>query len=112
LEEIVGDFTTNQAEDEQEEIIKLEHRTFEIDGSATIRDVNKTNNWDLPTDGPKTISGLVLEHLENIPDGNITFTIGHYRFETLKLSGKKVAKLKVQRLLMSNRSEEDEEDEN
>ena len=111
LEEIVGDFTTNQAEDEQEEIIKLEHRTFEIDGSATIRDVNKTNNWDLPTDGPKTISGLVLEHLENIPDGNITFTIGHYRFETLKLSGKKVAKLKVQRLLMSSRSEEDEDEE-
>jgi magnesium and cobalt exporter, CNNM family len=113
LEEIVGDFTTNKAEDEQEEIIELEHRTFEIDGSATIRDINKANNWELPTDGPKTISGLVLEHLENIPDGNVTFTIGQYRFETLKLSGKKVAKLKVKRLLMSNRSEEgeDEEDE-
>jgi len=113
LEEIVGDFTTNKAEEEQEEIVKLEHRMFEIDGSATIRDINKANNWDLPTDGPKTINGLVLEHLENIPDGNVTFTIGHYRFETLKLGRKKVAKLKIKRLLIkSDPKEDDDEDDN
>ena len=113
LEEIVGDFTTNKAEEEQEEIVKLEHRMFEIDGSATIRDINKSNNWDLPTDGPKTINGLVLEHLENIPDGNVTFTIGHYRFETLKLGRKKVAKLKIKRLLIkSDPKEDDDEDDN
>lgn len=111
LEEIVGDFTTNEAEDDQEDIIKLEHRMFEIEGSATIRDINKANHWDLPTDGPKTINGLVLEHLENIPDGNVTFTIGHYRFETLELSGKKVSKLKVKRLLMKSNAEEDDDDE-
>ncbi len=112
LEEIVGDFTTNKAEDEQEEIVELENRTFEIDGTATIRDINKANNWDLPTDGPKTINGLVLEHLENIPDGNVTFTIGHYRFETLELKNKRVKKIRVRSLLINNSSEDaDEEDE-
>tara|TARA_R110001592_G_scaffold321037_1_gene599467 strand:- start:214052 stop:215365 length:1314 start_codon:yes stop_codon:yes gene_type:complete len=110
LEEIVGDFTTNKAEDEQEEIVELEHKMFEIDGSATIRDINKANDWNLPTDGPKTINGLVLEYLENIPDGNVTFTIGHYRFETLTLSGKKIARLKVKRLLIDNGSNKDEDD--
>ena len=110
LEEIVGDFTTNKAEEEQEEIVKIEHRVFEIDGSATIRDINKANDWDLPTNGPKTISGLVLEHLEHIPDGNVTFTIGHYRFETLELSGKKVTKLKIKRLLIKTDPEEDDDE--
>lgn len=110
LEEIVGDFTTNKAEEEQEEIVKIEHRVFEIDGSATIRDINKANSWDLPTDGPKTLNGLVLEHLENIPDGNVTFTIGHYRFETLKLSGKKIAKLKIKRLLIKRVPDEDDDE--
>lgn len=111
LEEIVGDFTTNRAEDEQEEIVELEHRMYEIDGSATIRDINKANDWDLPTDGPKTINGLVLEQLERIPDGNVSFTIGHYRFETLALNGNKVTKLKVKRLLMNSPANEDDEDE-
>ena len=110
LEEIVGDFTTNKAEEEQEEIVKLEHRMFEIDGSANIRDINKANDWDLPTDGPKTINGLVLEHLENIPDGHITFTIGHYRFETLELSNNKVKKVMIKRLLISSEPDEDDED--
>ena len=112
LEEIVGDFTTNKAEDEQEEIVALDKSIYEIGGSATIRDINKANNWDLPTDGPKTINGLALEHLENIPDGHVTFTIGPYRFETLELKNKMVAKLRVKRLLLKNSSDDtDEEDE-
>ncbi|MFT7300773.1 MAG: Mg2+/Co2+ transporter CorB [Porticoccus sp.] len=110
LEEIVGDFTTNKAENEQEEIVALDKSMYEIGGSATIRDINKANNWNLPTDGPKTINGLALEHLENIPDGYVTFTIGPYRFETLELKNKMVAKLKVKRLLLKNSSDDTAED--
>tara|TARA_R110002124_G_scaffold63930_3_gene174956 strand:+ start:219 stop:1436 length:1218 start_codon:yes stop_codon:yes gene_type:complete len=113
LEEIVGDFTTNRAEDEQEDIVALDKRMFDIDGSATIRDINKANSWDLPTDGPKTINGLILEHLESIPDGNVSFAIGRYQFETLELSEKMVVKVRVkQRItLHSGNGELDDDDE-
>ena len=111
LEEIVGNFTTNKAEDEKAGMAKIKHNIFEIDGSQTIRDINKTANWDLPTDGPKTLSGLVLEHLENIPDGNVSLTIEHYRVETITLSDKSVSKLKVKQLAKKPAHEEsDSED--
>lgn len=89
LEEIVGDFTTNQA-DETEEVCANDDGTFTLEGSATIRDINKATNWNLPTDGPKTLNGLVLEALEQIPDGNVCFRFGNYSFETLSLSDKRV----------------------
>ncbi|MEH6616452.1 MAG: HlyC/CorC family transporter [Porticoccus sp.] len=110
LEEIVGDFTTNKAEDEQADIVALDKSMFDIDGSATIREINKANNWDLPTDGPKTINGLALEHLENIPDGPVSFTIGRYRFETLGLKNKMVTKLRVRRLLIKTSDEGSDDD--
>ncbi|WP_297187579.1 HlyC/CorC family transporter [uncultured Porticoccus sp.] len=113
LEEIVGDFTTNRAEDEQEDIVALDKSMFDIDGSATIRDINKANSWDLPTDGPKTINGLILEHLESIPDGNVSFTIGRYRFETLELSEKMVVKVRVKQRMtfLPGNGESDDDDE-
>ena len=110
LEEIVGDFTTNRAEDEQDEIVALDKTMYDIEGSATIRDINKSNLWDLPIDGPKTLNGLILEHLESIPDGNVCFSIGRYRFETLELSDKMVAKVRVKRMLGGVAAASDHED--
>ncbi|TNE93824.1 MAG: magnesium/cobalt efflux protein, partial [Gammaproteobacteria bacterium] len=60
---------------------------------------------------PKTLNGLILEHLESIPDGNVSFSIGRYRFETLELSEKMVAKVRVKRMLGGVVSSEDHEDE-
>lgn len=114
LEEIVGDFTTNRAEEGQDEIVALDKTMYDIDGSATIRDINKANLWDLPTDGPKTLNGLILEHLESIPEGNVCFAIGRYRFETLEINDKMVSKVRVKRMLGGNTEtaagEEEEED--
>ena len=98
LEEIVGDFTTNEA-DRVEEIIAQSDGRFLIDGAATIRDVNKTTNWDLPLDGPKTLNGLVLEQLESIPDGNVSFSINNFKFETIEINGTRVKKVAVTSLL-------------
>jgi Mg2+/Co2+ transporter CorB len=105
LEEIVGDFTTNEA-DRVEEVIAQTNGSFLIDGTATIRDINKTTNWDLPLDGPKTINGLVLEQLESIPDGNVSFKIKNFRFETVEINGTRVKKVAVTSLL-SNQSSVD-----
>jgi len=85
LEEIVGDFTTNTA-DEVEEVIPRGDDRYEIYGVATIREINKATGWALPTVGPKTLNGLALEQLESIPDGNVSFLIDGYRFETEQIN--------------------------
>ena len=90
LEEIVGEFTTDQSVPSQY-IRPQADGSFIIDGSATIREVNKALKWDLPADGPKTISGLITERLETIPKHPVGLQIGVYQFETLKLQENIVA---------------------
>jgi Mg2+/Co2+ transporter CorB len=94
LEEIVGDFTTNEA-DRIEEVIAQNDGSFLIDGTATIREINKATQWDLPLNGPKTMNGLVLEQLESIPDGNVSFNINNFKFETVEINGNRVKKVAV-----------------
>ncbi|MEM6544241.1 MAG: HlyC/CorC family transporter [Pseudomonadota bacterium] len=86
LEEIVGEFTSN-LNDHADEIYPQRDGSFVIDGGASVRDVNKTLKWELPTQGPKTVSGMVLEYLESFPDGNAGLQIGKYRLEILELEG-------------------------
>ena len=57
--------------------------TFMLEGSMMIRDINRRIDWDLPTDGPKTLSGLILETAQSIPESNVGITIGPYRLETV-----------------------------
>ena len=92
LEEIVGDFTTNEA-DKAEEVIAQNDGSYHIDGAATVREINKATNWKLPLNGPKTMNGLVLEQLESIPDGNVSFTVDGYRFETIEINETRVKKV-------------------
>ncbi len=94
LEEIVGEFTSNLAETE-DDIFPQRDGSFIIDGTATIREINKTLEWDLPTDGPKTLSGLILENLESFPDANAGLAIGNYRLEILELEGNVVQAVKA-----------------
>jgi Mg2+/Co2+ transporter CorB len=84
LEEIVGEFTSNLAE-AVDNIYPQRDGSFIISGTATVREVNKSLQWDLPTNGPKTLSGLILEYLESFPDGNVGLTIGNYQLEVLEL---------------------------
>jgi Mg2+/Co2+ transporter CorB len=84
LEEIVGEFTSNLA-DNAVEIFPQRDGSYIIDGSASVREVNKALRWELPTDGPKTISGLVLEYLESFPDANAGLRIDGYAIEILEL---------------------------
>jgi Mg2+/Co2+ transporter CorB len=103
LEEIVGDFTTNEA-DRVEEVIAQGNGSFLIDGTATIRDINKVTHWELPLDGPKTMNGLVLEQLQSIPDGNVSFSINNFKFETIEINGTRVKKVAVTTLRPSKPS--------
>lgn len=83
LEEIVGDFTTTTS-DTGKDIILAEDGSYLIDGSANIRDINRRLHWHLPVDGPKTLSGLIIEHLEAIPDTPLSMRLGPYIIEIVQ----------------------------
>lgn len=84
LEEIVGEFTSNLA-DAISDLQPLRDGSYVVQGTATIRDINRTLNWELPTDGPKTLNGLIMEHLESFPDANVGIRIGEYYAEILEI---------------------------
>lgn len=94
LEEIVGEFTTNMA-DTSKDIYPQEDGSFLIDGTATIREINRALNWQLPTDGPKTLNGLILEALESIPDNSVCVSVNEYRMETIQTKNNIVKTVRV-----------------
>ncbi len=96
LEEIVGEFTTDFAAN-MSEIHPQEDGSYVIDGMALLRDINRVLSWELPTDGPKTLSGLVLEHLESIPESNLCLRVDDYLIETLQIKDNVIKNLKVVR---------------
>ncbi|MCZ6458688.1 MAG: HlyC/CorC family transporter [Gammaproteobacteria bacterium] len=97
LEEIVGEFTTDYAA-HIPEIHPQNDGSFLIDGMALLRDINRVLGWDFPTGGPKTLNGLVLEHLEAIPESNLCLRIDDYLIETLQIKENVIKSLKITRL--------------
>ena len=84
LEEIVGEFTTDPATITHKDIHTERPGVFIVNASATIRALNRALQWQLPTDGPKTINGLLLERLETIPEPGTALRVGDYQFEVLQ----------------------------
>ncbi len=94
LEEIVGEFTTDLA-DTNVDIHPQEDGTYLIDGGTHVRMINRQLNWTLPQDGPKTLNGLIIEHLENIPDSNICVRIDTYRIEIVQIQDNMIKTARV-----------------
>ena len=84
LEEIVGEFTTDVAATIPEIHPQPDGR-YIIDGTALLRDINRSLGWSLPTQGPRTLNGLIVEHLEMIPEANVCVRIDDYCIETLQI---------------------------
>ena len=100
LEEIVGDMAEEQ-DHENEDIHPQEDGSFFIDGTTTVRDINKALTWALPIDGPKTLNGLITERLEEIPQFNVCLKIGEYQLETVQISGNFIKTVRLQRVQTS-----------
>ncbi|MGE9763770.1 MULTISPECIES: HlyC/CorC family transporter [Pseudomonadaceae] len=94
LEEIVGEFS-NQNTLRNPDIHPQADGTYVIDGSANLRDVNRALGWQLPSDGPKTLNGLVTEALEQIPDCAVCLKIGRYRLEILQSGENRVKSVRA-----------------
>ena len=97
LEEIVGEFTTDIPGDTKD-IHPQRDGTYVIDGSTSIREINKALDWALPTKGAKTLNGLILEQLEEIPEANVSFRIGTYSIEILQIKDNQVIAARAYKL--------------
>lgn len=94
LEEIVGEFTTSLGA-QGRHISPQPDGTYLIDGSANIRDINRLLHWTLPTNGPRTLNGLILEHLETIPESALSLKIGTYCIEIVQTRDNAIRTAKV-----------------
>ena len=95
LEEIVGEFTTDTS-DFYRDIQKAADGSYIVQGSANVRELNRTMKWDLPTEGPKTINGLILEELGTIPDAGVSLSIAGYPMKILQASGNAIRSIRMQ----------------
>nr|VFJ97089.1 MAG: Mg2+ and Co2+ transporter CorB, contains DUF21, CBS pair, and CorC-HlyC domains [Candidatus Kentron sp. LFY] len=85
LEEIVGEFTTDPIP--IPDVHTQTDGSYLIDGSATIRDLNRSMHWNLPADGPKTLNGLILEYLETIPEPGTSMLLSGYPLDIIRTRG-------------------------
>ena len=94
LEEMIGDFTT-QSPSRLGSYRKDEDGGWLVDGSSTLRDLNKKLNLSLPIDGPRTLNGLILEHFEDIPESNTSFKVGTHVIEIIQTQDRIVKSVKI-----------------
>ena len=94
LEEIVGEFTTD-ASATIKDIHPQDDGTYLVDGSANIRQLNRLMYWELPTDGPKTLNGLIIEYLESIPKPGTSLRIAGYTIEIMQTTGNAVKMARI-----------------
>ncbi|WP_367255985.1 transporter associated domain-containing protein [Pseudomonas sp. stari2] len=94
LEEIVGEFESQHSLDNPHIHPQADGRMV-IDGAASIRELNKCLGWHLPSDGPRTLNGLVTEALETIPESAVCLKIGRYRLEILETEENRVSKVLI-----------------
>lgn len=93
LEEIVGEFTTNPADAESD--VVRDGDAFIVDATANIRELNRAQNWELPTDGPKTLNGLIIELLETIPPPKACLKVNGYPIEIVATDDTRIRSVRI-----------------
>ena len=79
----------------RQSVVKTGVNVFEVAGDVPIRDFNHAARWELPTGGPVTISGLVIETLESLPKGLVCVEIGDYRIEVVSMDAQRIKRVRV-----------------
>ncbi|MCB1919669.1 MAG: HlyC/CorC family transporter [Candidatus Competibacteraceae bacterium] len=90
LEEIVGEFTTDPAAVSNRNLAPRADGGYVVSGRTSIRNLNRMLEWKLPTDGPRTLNGLIMEHLEAIPEPGARLTLAGHPTEIVEITGNRV----------------------
>jgi Mg2+/Co2+ transporter CorB len=94
LEEMIGDFTT-QSPSRLGSYRKEADGSWLVDGSSSLRDLNKKLDLTFPLDGPRTLNGLIIEHFEDIPESNTSFRVGVHVLEIVQTQDRIVKSVKI-----------------
>jgi Mg2+/Co2+ transporter CorB len=94
LEEIVGEFTTDPLT-RMKNVTMDGENSYRVDGTVSIRALNRALGWSLPIDGPRTVNGLITEKTETIPEAGTRVRIGRYVFEILETSANLIEAVRV-----------------
>jgi Mg2+/Co2+ transporter CorB len=106
LEEIIGEFTSEPTPTHAD-VREDDKSGYVVQGSANIRALNRMMNWHLPTDGPKTLNGLIVETLEAIPKQGAGLMLNDYPVEILKTSDSIVQSVRINSPLPTAKPTED-----
>lgn len=98
LEEIVGEITDEFDRDDNPQMIRSEDGQFLVNGSVTIRDLNRGYDWSLPDDEANTVAGLVIHEAQIIPEVGQVFSFHNFRFEVTAREGNRITALKIRPL--------------
>lgn len=94
IEEIIGKFTTSLPT-ATPALAWDEHGTATAEGTMPVREVNRALGLSLPTDGPKTLNGLIVEHLQDIPEADVSIKIGNVPLEIVHAQGRTVKTVRI-----------------
>jgi Mg2+/Co2+ transporter CorB len=104
IEEMIGDFTTSAPDTARADAMAWNAKgECLLDGSTPLRDINKKLGLDLPLDGPKTLNGLLLEQLQDIPEFPIALKIGQCVIEVVQVQNQSIRSVKLLRPLAIKR---------
>jgi Mg2+/Co2+ transporter CorB len=105
LEEIVGEFTSDPAT-LHKDVHRERDGAFVVSGTINVRVLNRTLGWSLPTDGPRTLNGLILEYLETIPEPGTSLKLGELSVEILQTADNAVKTARIRPLVAAAIQEE------
>jgi Mg2+/Co2+ transporter CorB len=95
IEELIGEFTTTIPRGATSRGGWDDHGECIVPGSMPLRELNRWLQLTLPTDGPKTLNGLILETLEEIPDGDVSVQIAGVTFEVMRSDDQAIRTVKI-----------------
>jgi Mg2+/Co2+ transporter CorB len=106
LEEIVGEFTSDPTA-HIEDIVPQQDGTWIVDGSITIRALNSTLNMSLPTDGPKTLNGLIIEYMEMIPEKGTSLLLDNHPVDIVQIRDNMIRTVRIHPPLQARNDTDD-----
>lgn len=106
LEEVVGEFTTHAPTQAGGFSLQIDG-SWVVDGSILLRSLNRKLKLSFPLDGPKTLNGLILEHLEDIPESGTSLRIAGYTLEILQTQDRSVKAVRIFPLQPENAASQD-----
>jgi len=97
LEEIVGEFATDPS-DHIASVHPQDDGSYLVDGTASLRELLRNMHWELPTEGPKTLNGLIVEHLQTLPEAGTSLMIEGYPIDIIQIQDNVVKTARIRPL--------------